>query len=79
MSEENRISYDTYLKALALFTMANHLYVECRKAQLMTDKMLNLEDGSHVDDAVYNSSLASPSDFDEALAREKIIVPARRN
>lgn len=67
MSEEMKIDHDTYLKALAMFTLANQFYKDARDIQLRMADMLGLEDGSQVDDAVYSGDLATPRDFDKAL------------
>lgn len=72
------ISFDTYLRALALFTMANQHYAECRKFELSLAKLLNVEPGSHVSDAIYDAT-SLRSDFDEALQRENILVAAPKS
>lgn len=62
------IDQDTYLKALALATMASDLAVRARELQLTAGRLLGLEDGSHVDDAIYQDHRRiSVSEFDEAL------------
>lgn len=72
--EPMTISYDTYLKALGLFTLANEHDRKCREFQAACGALLGLEDGSHVDDAIYSTHNASVKDFDEALQRSKITV-----
>lgn len=74
MSEENLICHDTYLRCLAMFVMANDLYVQLRRIQLLLDKTLGVDDGSHIDDAIYCDSRQRAADFDEALSRQGIIV-----
>lgn len=74
MSEPKTVSRDTYLKALAMFTMGNQLYVQARDLQLRIGDMFGLEDGSHVDDAFYSNTIASVRDFDAALKRQDITV-----
>lgn len=74
MSEPTTITHDTYLKALGLFVIANQSYTEARKIQLRMADMLGLEDGSHVDDALYCGDIASARDFDAALKRQGLTV-----
>ncbi len=70
------IDSDTYLKALALATMSNDLYVRCREIQLHLAKMIGLKDGSHVDDEIYSDTKMTVSDFDQALKHAGITVEA---
>lgn len=65
------LDQDTYLKALALATMASDFAVRAREIQLAAGRLLGLDDGSHVDDAIYrDSQRISVAEFDEALERE---------
>ena len=74
MTEPKKIDRDTYLKALAFFTIGNELYVQARDFQLRMDELLGLEDGSRLDDALYNNEKQRVRDFDEALKRQQISV-----
>lgn len=74
MNEPKTITRDTYLKALGMFTIANQQYTMARDIQLRMADMLGLEDGSHVDDALYSGQVASVRDFDHALKRQDITV-----
>lgn len=75
--ETKTISYDLYLKTLALFTFANHHYVKAREAQLLMDELLGEADGSNMDDALYNDEIARTSDFDRTLGYAGIIVESK--
>ncbi len=67
------IDRDTYLKALAMFTLGNQLYVEARELQLRMGDLLGFEeDGSCVDDALYSETPASVRDFNAALRKSGI-------
>lgn len=75
---KTEISHDDYLRALALFTMANDHYVQsCRFAEALNKIIMDSPEqfpGGHVDDAIYSSDRLSVSAFDEALKREGIKV-----
>lgn len=59
-----------YYAALGLFYLAQAKQQECRTFESELHKLLGLEEGSHVSDAVY-----TPDDtLDAALKREKIEV-----
>lgn len=74
--DKRTISRDTYLKALALFTLATDHYKHLRESQIKMIEVLGLEnDGCrHTDDAIYEENGASVRDFDEALKKENIVV-----
>lgn len=81
------ISHDDYLRALALFTMANSAYCDSARYAEALNRIIMTEPeqfpGGHVDDAIYEGHRQSVADFDSALKREGIKVakpqkPARK-
>lgn len=73
MTEKRKISRDIYLQALGLFILGNEHYTKGREIENLANKLLGLEDGSHVSDRLFDNN-ASVSDFDEALRRSDIEV-----
>ncbi len=73
MSEERHISFDTYLKALALFMMAAEHYSKCQQFQGVLEGLLGVGDCGHIPDALYDNN-PGRAHFDEALKREGILV-----
>lgn len=75
---KSEITRDEYLRALALFTMANNHYVKAGEFGLALNRIImNTPEqypGGHVDDAIYVSEHSSVEDFDEALRRQGIKV-----
>lgn len=72
------ISHDDYLKALALFTMANEHYVKASEFAAAVNRIIMVTPeqytGGHVDDAIYASTRQSVADFDEAVRREGVKI-----
>jgi hypothetical protein len=73
MSEERRISFDTYLRALALFMMASDHYRQSLKFRDSLEEILDVSDSGHVSDAIYENG-PDRRMFDEALKLEGILV-----
>jgi hypothetical protein len=75
---KKEISRDEYLKALALFTMANEHYVSAGTFGEALNKIIMVAPekypGGHVDDAIYSGERGTVAHFDEALRREGISV-----
>lgn len=75
---KSEISRDDYLRALALFTMANEHYVKASEFGGAISRIIIVTPeqyaGGHVDDAIYANERQTVSDFDEALRRECIKV-----
>lgn len=79
MSEyKTEISRDDYLRALALFHIANRHYVDASNFGKALNRIIMTEPqkypGGHVDDAIYSDEPQTVADFDEALRREGIKV-----
>jgi hypothetical protein len=71
------IDKGTYLKALALFTMAQNHYRRCREFELELSQLLNYpeEDGSYtgcLSDEIYDPN----GKFDVGLRKEEFVVVA---
>lgn len=77
---KTEISYDEYLKALALFTVAHDHYVKAGTFGEALNRIVMVEPekypGGHVDDAIYSDDRGTVEQFDEALKREGIKVAA---
>lgn len=81
MSDEPKtIDQDTYLKALALFTLGHHHMIKCYEFEtaLFRTLGLNAEEaragGTHLSDTMYSSD--EKVDFDEALKRDGYVTEA---
>lgn len=61
-----KITQDEYLKLLGLFTLASDSQRQCYQAETLMNKMLGLDNGSHLSDEIYGPGRG----FDEALKRE---------
>lgn len=72
------LTRDEYLKALALFIMANEHYVEAVRFEEAINKITmpvpEKFPGGHVGDAVYQDTKASVADFNEALKLDGIAI-----
>lgn len=75
---KTEITRDDYLRALALFTMANEHYVKSAEFSAAINRIIMVEPeqfpGGHVDDAIYVPTRQTVEDFDEAMRREGIKV-----
>ena len=69
------ISPDDRLRALALYHMAKEAYQKSWAYHQSLCRLLDVENGSHVSDAIYADDGAPTSvAFDEALEREGIAI-----
>lgn len=75
---KTEISHDDYLKALALFTMANEHYVKASEFALSLNRIIMVKPEQypcgHVDDVIYENERKNADAFDEALRREGVAV-----
>jgi hypothetical protein len=72
------ISYDEYLRALALYTVAHEAYLAAGRYGEALNRIIMVEPekypGGHVDEAIYCDDPVSTMAFNEALKREGIAV-----
>ena len=75
---KKRISRDEYLRAFAMFIMANDYSLRCYEVEWALNRMIRPGStdfsGGHIGDAIYSSERATQAGFDEALRREGIEV-----
>lgn len=76
---DKQLDYDTYLKALALFTMAADRMAEAHALEAAMSDVLGYEnDGSvycgHISDAIYNEA-AGTRGFNRALRLQGFALP----
>lgn len=75
---KTEITHDDYLRALALFVMANAAYCESARYAEALNKIIMEEPeqfpGGHVDDAIYENQKQNVAAFNAALRLEGIKV-----
>jgi len=75
MDEKRKaISADDRLRALALFTVAKEHERKAWAFEQALNRMLCIEHGGHMSDALWSTESVSVADFDAAMAREGIVV-----
>jgi hypothetical protein len=78
MTDKSKLSWDEYLRGLALFVCANDHYVRSRQFEAQMAKVLGIEgEGFYcgfVSDAIYSDDFVTASDFDAALRKSEIEV-----